>query len=104
MKISWTDRASRDTIAIYAYIAEQSDRYADAVFERILHRPLQLVDNPESGAIVPKYNRPDIREVFVHSFRLIYKILPNEILVLTGCGLDGFASGLMPEAKFVVGA
>lgn len=63
-----------------------------------------LSTTPESGAIVPEYNRPDIREVFVHSFRLIYKILPNEILVLTGCGWDGFASGLMPEAKFVVGA
>ena len=68
---------------IYDYIADHSDIYADSVYARILARPNQLVDNPESGSIVPEYNRPDVRELFVHSFRLIYRIAGSDVRVLT---------------------
>ncbi len=83
MKVRWTEHAFSDALAIYDYIVEQSPRYADAVFEQILARPIQLVDHPESGSIVPEYNRDDLREVFVHSFRLIYRIADSELRVLT---------------------
>jgi plasmid stabilization system protein ParE len=53
------------------------------VYSRILDRATQLVDHSESGAIVPEFNRGDIREVFVHLFRLIYRIEGNEIRMLT---------------------
>ena len=83
MNVHWTERASKDALAIYDYIADQSETYADSVYARILARPNQLADYPESGSVVPEYNRSDIRELFVHSFRLIYRISGTQVRVLT---------------------
>ncbi|WP_417737358.1 type II toxin-antitoxin system RelE/ParE family toxin [Rosistilla oblonga] len=83
MKVRWTERASKDALGIYDYIAAQSETYADSVYARILARPDQLQRFPDSGAIVPEYNRTDVRELFVHSFRLIYRIDGDEVRVLT---------------------
>lgn len=84
MKIRWTEKASADALAIHAYIAERSEIYADVVYSRILARPdPQLIEHPLSGSIVPEYGRNDIREVFVHSFRIIYLVLKDEIRMLT---------------------
>jgi len=59
MKLRWTEKASADTLSIHGYIAERSGGYADAVCERILARPLQLVNHPNSGAIVPEFGRDE---------------------------------------------
>ncbi|MCY2973414.1 MAG: type II toxin-antitoxin system RelE/ParE family toxin [Planctomycetota bacterium] len=83
MRIRWTERASSDLLSIHTFIAEQSESYADAVYERLLVRPQQLVDQPLSGSIVPEYGRDDIREVFLHSFRLIYLVVADEVQILT---------------------
>ena len=83
MIIRWTEKASADAIGIYDYIADQSESYAESVYMRILARPTQLLHHPASGATVPEYNRDDIRELFVHSFRLIYKVEDNEVRILT---------------------
>jgi plasmid stabilization system protein ParE len=83
LRIRWTERASKDAIGIFDYIADQSLTYAESVYERILARPLQLERFPESGPIVPEYARPDIRELFVYSFRIIYRVENNEIRILT---------------------
>jgi toxin ParE1/3/4 len=84
MKIRWTEKASADALAIHGFIAERSEFYADVVYSRILARPdPQLIEHPWSGSIVPEYERDDIREVFVHSFRIIYLVLEDEIRILT---------------------
>ena len=83
MTLHWTEKASADALSIHGFIVERSEGYADAVYERILARPQQLIDQPLSGAIVPEFGRDDIREVFIHSFRLIYLVLPHEVRILT---------------------
>jgi toxin ParE1/3/4 len=81
--VRWTERAANDAIAIYDYIADRSETYAESVYSRILAKPDQLTSHPESGSIVPEFNRVDIRELFVHSFRLIYRVVGNEVRILT---------------------
>ena len=83
MKIRWTDKASADALGIFDYIAEQSLMYADSVYERILARPSQLIEYPLSGSVVPEFGRDDIRELFVYSFRIIYRLADDEVRVLT---------------------
>ena len=83
MNVRWTERAYRDVVAIYDYIADRSETYAESVSARLLARPNQLTNFPNSGSIVPEYSRSDIRELFVHSFRLIYRIEGNEVRILT---------------------
>lgn len=83
MKVRWTERAAKDALGIYDYIADQSEAYAESVYARILARPEQLNRFPDSGSVVPEYNRTDIRELYVHSFRIVYRIHEDEIRVLT---------------------
>lgn len=83
MKLTWTETASEDALSIHAYIAKQSELYADAVYEKLLVRAQQLLNHPQLGSILPELERDDVREVFVHSFRLVYQVLPDEIRVLT---------------------
>ena len=98
MNVRWTERASKDAIAIYDYIASRSEAYADSVFARILVRPNQLASFPESGSIVPEYNRADVRELLVHSFRLIYRIDGDEVRVLTVIHGSRQLSSDLPDA------
>ncbi len=83
MKIRWTEKASADLLGIYDYISAAAPGYADVVCDRILARPQQLIEHPHSGSIVPEYEREDIREVFVHSFRIIHRVTDFEIRILT---------------------
>lgn len=43
----------------------------------------QLSDQPESGRIVPEFNRPEIRELIHENYRLVYEIRSNRIELLT---------------------
>lgn len=83
MKIKWTEKASADALGIFDYIAAQSPSYADSVYERILSRAKQLTEHSLSGSVVPELGREDIRELFVYSFRLNYRVAQDEIRVLT---------------------
>ena len=48
-----------------------------------LTRVLHLRNSPRRGRIVPESGAPDIREIFLKSFRLIYQITDDSIFVLT---------------------
>ena len=86
MKIRWTEKAAADALGIYDYIGARSEAYADSVYNQIVNRAdPQLIDHPESGSVVPEFGRDDIREIFVHSFRIIHLVLPTEIRILTIC-------------------
>jgi plasmid stabilization system protein ParE len=97
--VRWTERASKDALLIYDYVADHSENYADSVYARILRRPNQLIHNPESGSIVPEFNRPDVRELLVHSFRLIYRLTDNEIRILTVIHGSRLLSHYVPDSK-----
>ena len=83
MKVHWTEAAERDLVEIYEYIASDSSRYALRMIDRITSRSERIAEFPHSGAMVPKYNRADLREVFEGSYRIIYRIKPEQIDVLT---------------------
>jgi toxin ParE1/3/4 len=54
-------------------------KWARGVFDQC-----QVLSNqPESGRIVPEFNRPEIREVIHGRYRLVYEIKSNQIDMLT---------------------
>lgn len=77
----WSPEALEDAGSIAAYIARDSVFYAAAVVEKMLVAASGLNQFPQSGRIVPELNQPDIRERFVYSYRLIYRIEAGRILV-----------------------
>lgn len=79
--VIWSPEALEDVDDIAGYIARDSVFYAAAVVEKMLVAASGLNRFPQSGRIVPELNQPDIRERFVYSYRLIYRIEPARILV-----------------------
>lgn len=51
--------------------------------ERLRQRARDAAELPSSGRKVPEVGREDIREVFVRSYRIVYRVCPDEIHVLS---------------------
>ena len=79
----WSDRARADLFEILAYLDARSPFFANAVSERFEARADLLPDHPRQGRRLPE-NRTDrdIREVFVHRWRLIYEVTPDAVVIL----------------------
>jgi addiction module RelE/StbE family toxin len=82
MKVHWTETAEGHLDAIYAYIAQDSPRYALRLVDRLTRRSRQIADFPLSGRKVPEYEMDQIREVIEGPYRIIYYIKPDQIDVL----------------------
>ncbi|MEK7274109.1 MAG: type II toxin-antitoxin system RelE/ParE family toxin [Candidatus Desantisbacteria bacterium] len=81
--VKWTIPAKEDLKQIHDYIARDSKFYAKKVSEEIVERSKELKDFPKMGRIVPETGTPDIRELFIYSYRLIYELIPNGVQILT---------------------
>jgi len=82
-QVTWTDQALDDLDAICLFIARDAPRYAEVVAARIFHSTDRLSQFPRSGRIVPELGRDDIREVIVQNYRVIYRLRPDEVEILT---------------------
>ena len=80
--VKWSRPARMDLKQIHDYIAEGSRYYAKKVVQTIVEKTEELMVFPEIGRIVPELDDPNIRELFVYSYRLIYEITPNGIEIL----------------------
>ena len=80
-RVAWSPEALDDVDAIAAYIHRDSPAYAHAVTEKIIDASRDLKHFPKSGRIVPELDDNNIRERFVYSYRLIYRIEGNTILI-----------------------
>ncbi len=65
---------SNQLVAIRDYLARSSPGYAQAIAARIVARGVQLDVMPLAGAEVPEYGDPNLREVYVHPDRILYRI------------------------------
>ena len=79
--------AKEDLKELRRYIARDSKQNATKFLQRIRNALRGLERFPEAGAIVPEYNRPDLREVFVGNYRIVYQLIdrvPNVMLIQHG--------------------
>ena len=53
------------------------------VATRVLRATDRLEDFPQMGRVVPEIDRDDIREIIVQSYRIIYRLLLDEVDILT---------------------
>jgi toxin ParE1/3/4 len=63
----------RDLEGIQAHIAQDSPRYAELVVQRVVAGVERLETFPESGRVVPELDRPEIREIIVRPYRVVYR-------------------------------
>jgi addiction module RelE/StbE family toxin len=82
-RLAWSPEAIEDIQAIASYIERDSPWYARAVVSKIVETAEAIPDHPELGRIVPEIDDKSIRERFVYSYRIIYRIEQERILVAT---------------------
>ena len=81
-EVIWTLQGQAMLDAALSYIAEDSLAAAQRMLERALDAAASLSTLSERGRMVPELNSPEIREVFVQRYRLIYEIRDTKIEVL----------------------
>jgi len=81
-KIIWSPEAIEDLQSIAEYIQRDSEFYARAVVTKILDVSRSIKDFPLIGKIVPELENENIRERFVYSYRLVYQIKKQQILIV----------------------
>ncbi len=82
LELKWTEDAADDIVAIAEFISHDSEFYAKAVIQKIMDKIVKIPEAPEIGRMVPEVESPDLRERFVYSYRIIYKITENAIWLL----------------------
>ena len=80
--VSWSPAALDDVDAIAEYIHRDSPAYTRAVVSKLRDTARNLITFPNAGRIVPELGDEAIRERFVYSYRLIYRIQGNEVLIV----------------------
>lgn len=83
MKLNWTRKGRQRLQQVYDYIAEDQPTNALRFIDQITERVKVLPVHPRSGVMVTKYQRNDIREIYEGHYRIIYRVLPEQIDILT---------------------
>ena len=83
MKILWSAQAEADLDAIHAFIARDSEHYADLQIKRIVERVIYVSSHPMSGHQVHEHPAAGLREVHSGSYRIIYRRSDTEFVVVT---------------------
>lgn len=79
-RVRWTPQATEDVDNLCEFIARDAPRTAKRVGQRIFAAVKPLERFPLSGQIVPEFRRPDIREVRLKRYRIIYRVLDEDTL------------------------
>ncbi len=77
----WSPEAIEDIESIASYIERDSPWYAKAVASNIVETAETIPEFPELGRLVPEIGDPAIRERFAYSDRIIYRLVPERVLI-----------------------
>ncbi|HXF12404.1 MAG TPA: type II toxin-antitoxin system RelE/ParE family toxin [Terriglobales bacterium] len=80
-EVVWSHRALRDVDGIADYIAKDPAAYAAVVVGNIITQTKMLSQFPRSGRKVPEFDTDEIRELLAYSYRIIYRIQGNRIII-----------------------
>lgn len=81
--VVWSPQSLHDVESIRTFIAQDSTTYAELVVRRIVAAVERLQVFPESGRIVPERDVPEIREVIAAPYRVVYRLRPSCVEIVT---------------------
>ena len=82
-RLVWSPRSLADLEAIREHIAGDSDLYAGLVVSRLVAAPGRLLQFPRLGRVVPEFGEPNLRELIVRPYRVVYRLRGEAIEVVT---------------------
>jgi len=81
-RVVWTETAWADLEQLVTYIAKDSSNYAAAFAREALKASRSLARFSNRGREVPEFCDPNVREIFVRSYRLIYAVSVDVVRIL----------------------
>jgi addiction module RelE/StbE family toxin len=84
--LRWSGRARRDLEQIAEFIARDSPQAARQWLGKLRQAAEGAARMPLAGRLVSEIGRDDVREVFVRSYRIVYGVREEHIIVLTVVG------------------
>ena len=83
VEVNWSDQTIEDIHIIAEFISKDSVRYAEIFVEKVFGRAEILSTHPRAGRMVPEIQDKTIRELILGNYRIIYKVYPKRIDILT---------------------
>jgi toxin ParE1/3/4 len=81
--VVWTPRARDDLAEIFQFIARDDRDAAERWIARLIERAELAATMPFGGRVVPELARNDVREVFLRSYRIVYRVSGDDTRILT---------------------
>jgi toxin ParE1/3/4 len=78
VEIVWTNQALHKLNKFVDYIAQDDLVTAEKWALKLIEITDQLIEQPKSGRIVPEYNEPNLRELIIGNYRVIYRMRQEE--------------------------
>lgn len=82
MRVDWSEPAVADLDGIWEFIARDSPHYATVTVNRLIAAAKPLDTFPRMGRHVPEADRSDVRELIIGSYRLMYRVEEERVLVV----------------------
>ncbi len=82
VEIEWSSIAQNDLNRIIDYIAQDSLEYALLFYEQVREKVENLTQFPKMERKVPVLDDPNIRELILRNYRVIYQILGEKIQIV----------------------
>ena len=83
VKLIWSPRAIKDLEGICEYIGKDSEYYAKFFAQKIVAMIEKIPEFPEIGRIVPEYNQSNLRERILRNYRIVYRLKPELVEIVT---------------------
>ncbi len=80
--VTWADPAKADLKSLHDFIAHDSTHYAKKVSQDMVAKSDILDELPRLGRMVPEFEDPNVRELSIYSYRIIYEIKNEHIFVI----------------------
>lgn len=82
-KVLWTENAIQDLHAIKDFISQDSTKRAVDWLQELFNRDENLSYFPKRGRVVSEFNQENLRELLIENYRLVYRVTPASIEILT---------------------
>lgn len=82
-KAHWTDKALLRLSQVHDHIAQDSPLNARNFVDQLTRKAALIAHQPRAGTVVKRYQREDIRETYEGRYRIVYRIRPERIDILT---------------------
>jgi addiction module RelE/StbE family toxin len=80
-RVVWSPRALDDVDSIASYISRDSTAHASTVVTKIIRATRTLRRFPFAGRTVPEFDDQALRERFVYSYRIIYRVQGQTVTI-----------------------